>query len=307
MKTLVWVEHDGAAVKDATLAAVTAASQAGRSPSAGRGPGRRRASPQRPPRSLASARSMSPTTRRYGHALAENVAPLIVELMGHHDAFVAPATTTGKNIAPRVAALLDVMQISDILSVESDDTFTRPIYAGNAIATVQSTDAKKVITVRGTAFDKAATRRRIGDDRGGRGDRRQGPVDASSARKSPSPSVPELTSAKIIVSGGRALRFERAVPRADRSARRQARRRRRREPRGGRCGLCAQRLSGRPDRQDRRPGSLYRGRHLRRDPASGGHEGQQDHHRHQQGRGRADLPGRGLSAWSAICSRSCRS
>src|SRR3546814_16015247 len=76
--------------------------------------------------------------------LAENVAPLVVGLMAHHDAFVVPATTTGKNIAPRVAALLDVAQISDILSVEGPDSFTRPIYAGNAIATVKTSDAKKV-------------------------------------------------------------------------------------------------------------------------------------------------------------------
>ena len=76
--------------------------------------------------------------------------------MGHHDAFLAPATTFGKNIAPRVAALLDVMQVSDILSVEGEDTFTRPIYAGIAIAKVRSSEAKKVITVRGTAFEKAA-------------------------------------------------------------------------------------------------------------------------------------------------------
>src|SRR3546814_17762425 len=75
--------------------------------------------------------------------------------MGSHDAFVAPATTTGKNIAPRVAALLDVMQISEILSVEGPKTFTRPIYAGTAIATVESSDAKLVLTVRGTEFDKA--------------------------------------------------------------------------------------------------------------------------------------------------------
>ena len=90
------------------------------------------------------------------HQLAEAVAPIAAKLMDSHDAFVAPATTTGKNIAPRVAALLDVMQISDILSVEGADTFTRPIYAGNAIATVKSKDAKKVITVRTTAFEKAA-------------------------------------------------------------------------------------------------------------------------------------------------------
>jgi electron transfer flavoprotein alpha subunit len=92
----------------------------------------------------------------YDHQLAENVAPLIVQLMGHHDAFVAPATTTGKNVAPRVAALLDVMQISDVLSVEGPDTFTRPIYAGNAIATIKTSDPKLVLTVRGTAFEKAA-------------------------------------------------------------------------------------------------------------------------------------------------------
>ncbi|MGC8073650.1 electron transfer flavoprotein subunit alpha/FixB family protein, partial [Salmonella enterica] len=82
----------------------------------------------------------------YAHGLAENIAPLIVGLMGGYDAFVAPSTTTGKNIAPRVAALLDVAQISDILSVEGPKTFTRPIYAGNAIATVESSDAKLVIT-----------------------------------------------------------------------------------------------------------------------------------------------------------------
>src|SRR5204863_6465420 len=89
------------------------------------------------------------------HDLAENVAPVDATLMANHDAFVAPATTFGKNIASRVAALLDVMQISDIISVESSDTFTRPFYAGNAIATVRSKDARKVITVRGTAFQKA--------------------------------------------------------------------------------------------------------------------------------------------------------
>jgi electron transfer flavoprotein alpha subunit len=137
--------------------------------------------------------------------LAENVAPLIADLMGHHDAFLAPATTTGKNVAPRVAALLDVMQISDILSVEGPKTFTRPIYAGNAIATVESSDAKLVITVRGTAFAKAAAT-------GG-----SAPVEAIAATAAAGTSSfvgsevakserPELTSAKIIVSGGRALK-----------------------------------------------------------------------------------------------------
>ena len=124
--------------------------------------------------------------------------------MDSHDAFVAPATTTGKNIAPRVAALLDVMQLSDILSVEGPDTFTRPIYAGNAIATVKTSDKKLVVTVRGTAFEKAAAEGGSGtiEAVGGGSDagvsRFIGAEIAQSSR-------PELTSAKIIVSGGRAL------------------------------------------------------------------------------------------------------
>jgi electron transfer flavoprotein alpha subunit len=120
----------------------------------------------------------------YEHQLAENVAPLVAELMGHHDAFLAPATTTGKNIAPRVAALLDVMQISEIIGIEGDKTFTRPIYAGNAIATVESSDPKLVITVRGTAFDKAASE-------GGSGtvEAVSGTGDAGSPRRSISPSA----------------------------------------------------------------------------------------------------------------------
>ncbi|WP_298093319.1 electron transfer flavoprotein subunit alpha/FixB family protein, partial [uncultured Sphingomonas sp.] len=143
----------------------------------------------------------------YAHALAENVAPLVAELMGHHDAFVAPATTTGKNIAPRVAALLDVMQISDILSVEGPDSFTRPIYAGNAIATVKTSDKKLVVTVRGTAFDKA-------DAEGGSGTVEAVATTGDKGLSSYTGSEiaenarPELTSAKIIVSGGRALGSE---------------------------------------------------------------------------------------------------
>jgi electron transfer flavoprotein alpha subunit len=115
-----------------------------------------------------------------------------------------PSTTTGKNIAPRVAALLDVMQISDILSVESPDTFTRPIYAGNAIATVQTSDKKLVITVRGTAFEKAATSGGSGtvEAVSGSGDAGLSTFAGSEIAESVRP---ELTSAKIIVSGGRAL------------------------------------------------------------------------------------------------------
>ena len=151
--------------------------------------------------------------------LAENAAPLIASLMESHDAFLAPATTTGKNIAPRVAALLDVMQISDILSVESEDTFTRPIYAGNAIATVKSSDAKKVITVRGTAFDKAATEGGSATIEGVTGAGESG-LSTFVSEEIAKSERPELTSAKIIVSGGRALgsseKFEEVItPLAD--------------------------------------------------------------------------------------------
>ncbi|MBD8698467.1 electron transfer flavoprotein subunit alpha/FixB family protein [Sphingomonas sp. CFBP 13714] len=203
MKTLVWVEHDGQIVKDATLSAVTAASKLGEVHLlvAGQGVDAVAAAAAK----IAGVGKVHVADdAAFAHALAENVAPLIVELMGHHDAFVAPSTTHGKNIAPRVAALLDVMQISDILSVESDDTFTRPIYAGNAIATVQSSDAKKVITVRGTAFEKAATEGGSGEIEAvaSTGDKGLSTFAGAEIAKN---ERPELTSAKVIVSGGRAL------------------------------------------------------------------------------------------------------
>lgn len=203
MKTLVWVEHDNASVKDATLAAVTAASQLGEVHLlvAGQGCG---AVAEQAAKIAGVGKVHVADDAAYGHALAENIAPLVVELMGHHDAFVVPATTTGKNVAPRVAALLDVMQISDILSIESEDTFTRPIYAGNAIATVQSKDAKKVITVRGTAFEKAAMEGGSGtvEAVSTTGDKGLSSFVSQEIAKS---ERPELTSAKVIVSGGRAL------------------------------------------------------------------------------------------------------
>src|SRR6201996_7608259 len=155
MKTLVWVEHDGKAVKDATLAVVTAAAKLGEVHLLVAGEGVDGVAAEAA-KIAGVGKVHVADDAAYAHALAENVAPLVAELMGHHDAFLAPATSNGKNIAPRVAALLDVMQISDILSVEGEKTFTRPIYAGNAIATVKSNDAKLVITVRGTAFEKAA-------------------------------------------------------------------------------------------------------------------------------------------------------
>jgi electron transfer flavoprotein alpha subunit len=203
-KTLVWVEHDNASLKDATLAAVTAASQLGEVHLLVAGSGCK-AVADAAAQIAGVARVHLADSPAYANALAENVAPLVVALMADHDAFVAPATTTGKNVAPRVAALLDVMQISDILSVEGPKTFTRPIYAGNAIATVESADAKLVITVRGTAFAKA-------EATGGSAsvEAVSGPADSGlssfvSAEIAKS-ERPELTSAKIIVSGGRALK-----------------------------------------------------------------------------------------------------
>jgi electron transfer flavoprotein alpha subunit len=204
MKTLVLVEHDNAAVKDATLSAVTAAAQLGEVHLlvAGKDCG---AVAEAAAKIAGVGKVHLADDAAYEHQLAENVAPLAADLMGHHDAFVAPATTTGKNIAPRVAALLDVMQISEVMSVEGDKTFTRPIYAGNAIATVQSGDAKLVLTVRGTAFDKAASDGGSGtvEAVGGPGDAGLSSFVGSELAKS---ERHELTSAKVIVSGGRALK-----------------------------------------------------------------------------------------------------
>jgi electron transfer flavoprotein alpha subunit len=140
----------------------------------------------------------------YAHQLPENVAPLVVSLMADHDAFLAPATTTGKNIAPRVAALLDVMQISDIIAVDGPDSFTRPIYAGNAIAKVKTSDKKLVITVRGTAFEKAAQDGGSGSVEAVSGGSDAGLASFVSAEIATS-ERPELTSAKVVVSGGRGL------------------------------------------------------------------------------------------------------
>ncbi len=203
-KTLVWVEHDNASVKDATLAVVTAAAQMGEVTALVAGSGCDAAAAAAA-QIAGVSKVLKADDAAYANALAENVAPLVAGLMADYDAFVAPATTTGKNIAPRVAALLDVMQVSDILSVEGPKTFTRPIYAGNAIATVESTDAKIVVTVRGTAFAKAeATGGSAAVEAvGGAGDAGLSTFIGSEIAKS---ERPELTSAKIIVSGGRALK-----------------------------------------------------------------------------------------------------
>lgn len=140
----------------------------------------------------------------YAYSLAESVTDLVLSVAGDYDYIVAPASTSGKNIAPRVAAKLDVQQISEIVAVESADTFIRPIYAGNAMATVQSSDAKKVITVRATAFDSAATE-------GGSGTVES--LDAAAAsdlsefvsQNLTKSERPELASAGIVISGGRGM------------------------------------------------------------------------------------------------------
>ena len=204
MKTLIWVEHDNASVKDATLAVVTAAAKLGEVTALVAGSGCDAAA-QAAAQIEGVRKVLKADDAAYANALAENVAPLVAGLMAEYDAFLAPATTTGKNVAPRVAALLDVMQISDILSVEGDKTFTRPIYAGNAIATVESSDAKLVITVRGTAFPKANTSGGSASVEAvsGPGESGLSTFVGSEIAKS---ERPELTSAKIIVSGGRALK-----------------------------------------------------------------------------------------------------
>jgi electron transfer flavoprotein alpha subunit len=203
MSVLILVEHDGKAIKDATLATVTAGTKLGEVHALVAG-NNADAVAQAAAKITGVAKVYVANSPALEHQLAEAVAPVVAKLMESHDAFLAPATTTGKNIAPRVAALLDVMQITDILSVEGPDTFTRPIYAGNAIATVKSKDAKKVITVRTTAFDKSAPEGGSAaveqvDAAGDLGTSSFVSLEASESER------PELTSAKVIVSGGRAF------------------------------------------------------------------------------------------------------
>ncbi|QNE04669.1 electron transfer flavoprotein subunit alpha/FixB family protein [Croceicoccus marinus] len=204
MKTLVYVDHDNAHLGDATLATVTAASKLGEVHLLVAGAACS-AVADAAAKIAGVGKVHVADDAAYEHQLAENVAPLIVSIMDHHDAVLFPATTTGKNIAPRVAALLDVMQISDILSVEGEKSFTRPIYAGNAIATVESTDAKLVITVRGTAFDKAEAEGGSAEIEAVASTGDTGKSSFVGAELAES-ERPELTSAKIIVSGGRALK-----------------------------------------------------------------------------------------------------
>ena len=140
----------------------------------------------------------------YAHQIAESIAPVVVGLAGGYSHILFPSNTSGKNIAPRVAALLDVAQISDVVEIVSDDTFVRPIYAGNALATVQSSDSVKVLTVRGTAFAAAEAEGGSApvENIDGAGDTGLSSFVGQELTKS---ERPELTAARVIISGGRGL------------------------------------------------------------------------------------------------------
>ena len=203
MTALVIAEHDNASVKPATLNTVTAAAQCGGEVHvlvAGLNAG---AAAQAAGQIAGVSRVIHVEGVHFEHGLAENMAAQVLALAPAYSHILFPATASGKNIAPRVAATLDVGQISDITKVESPDTFERPIYAGNAIATVQSLDAVKVITVRTTGFDAAAAGGSAAIDVvSGVADSGKSTFMGSEIAKS---DRPELTAAKIIVSGGRAL------------------------------------------------------------------------------------------------------
>lgn len=204
MAILVYAEHDNASLNAATLNVVAAAKAIGGDITilvAGTGCA---AVADQAAKVAGVSKVLLADNAAYKNQLAENIAALVAEVAKNYTHVLAPATTNGKNFAPRVAALLDVAQISEIIEVVSADTFKRPIYAGNAIATVQSTDAIKVLTVRGTGFDAVAAE-------GG-----SASVEACSVSQDAGLSSfisdevvkserPELTAAKVVVSGGRGM------------------------------------------------------------------------------------------------------
>tara|TARA_B100001939_G_scaffold347435_1_gene369040 strand:- start:1625 stop:2557 length:933 start_codon:yes stop_codon:yes gene_type:complete len=204
MTALVIADHDNAVLKDSTLNTITAAAKLGGDVHVLVAGSNCAAVAEAAAKVEGVTKVLVADAPDYEHPLAEVLAPLVVRLADGYDAILAAATTTGKNFMPRVAALLDVAQISDIIAVESPDTFQRPIYAGNAIATVQSKDAKKVITVRTTAFPAAPAE-------GGSAsienvEPAENPGLSSFVGQELSKSErPELTSAKIIISGGRGM------------------------------------------------------------------------------------------------------
>lgn len=203
MTTLLVAEHDNGALKDTTAKALTAAAQLGGDVHILVAGQNCRAAAEAASKLAGVSKVILVEAESYANALAEPLAELIRSLADGYDALVAPATTTGKNVMPRVAALLDVMQISEITKVVAPDTFERPIYAGNAIQTLKTRDAKKVITVRTSAFAAA-------------GEGGSATIETGAAAADPGTSRfvgaemaksdrPELTSAKVIISGGRAL------------------------------------------------------------------------------------------------------
>ncbi len=204
MAILLIAEHDNTSIKPATLNAVTAAARIGGDIHllvAGSGCA---AAAQAAARIVGVAKVYVADAAHYADQSAENLAALVIANAAGYRHIVAPATTGGKNFMPRIAALLDVAQISDIVGVESEDTFVRPIYAGNVLATVQSGDAVKVVTVRATAFEAAA----VGES-GAAVETLAAAADTGKSklvgRELTQSERPELTAAKIVVSGGRGL------------------------------------------------------------------------------------------------------
>jgi electron transfer flavoprotein alpha subunit len=204
MTTLLIAEHDHGSLKDVTAKALTAACALGEPVHVLVAGSNARGVAEAAAKLDGVEKVLLADDARYDHMLAEPTAALIASVAGPYTTIVAAATTTGKNVMPRVAALLDVMQVSDIIKVVGPDTFERPIYAGNAIQTVQATDAKRVVTVRTAAFQAAPE--------GGQA----APIEPAPAAEAPDGSTfkgeeiaqndrPELTSARIIVSGGRSL------------------------------------------------------------------------------------------------------
>ena len=204
MTALVIAEHDNHSIKPATLNTVTAAAQCGAEVHV-LVAGQDAATAAQAAAGIAGvAKVIHVEGEPFAHGLAENMAAQVLAIASSYSHILFPATASGKNIAPRVAALLDVAQISDITKVDAVDTFERPIYAGNAIAIVQSLDATKVITVRTTGFDAAAASGGSAavETLAGVADSGRSSFVGSEIAKS---DRPELTAAKIIVSGGRAL------------------------------------------------------------------------------------------------------
>jgi electron transfer flavoprotein alpha subunit len=204
MSVLVIAEHDNATIKKATLSTVTAAGKIGGDIHVLVVGQDCQAAADAAAKIAGVSKVLIADAPHYNHELAENIAPLVAKLAADYSHVITPATTMGKNFMPRVAALLDVAQISEIIAVESADTFVRPIYAGNVFVNVQSKDAIKVITVRATSFDAAAA------EGGSAGVEAVEPTPAAGMSEYVSQEVtesdrPEMTSARVVVAGGRAL------------------------------------------------------------------------------------------------------